>query len=530
MMYEITHTRRDFLSLIAGGTALAAFGARSAHAQDTATSLSPEPNPTFNPDVELELTAGEGTAQLLPGKATRIWRFTGKVLKGDTNAFTTLPNSWIPVIRVRNHQRVRIYFRNQLPEESIVHWHGLHIVQKMDGHPMYAIPPGERYVYEFVVNNRPGTYWFHPHPDKRTGIQVYGGLAGLFIIDDDENEDAGLPRGQYELGWVLQDRRFDADNQLVYATNPMDVMMGFTGDRILVNGRLDYVEQAASTAYRIRMLNGSNSRFYKLAWSDERPLTVIGADGGLLERPVDKPYVMIAPGERVELWLDFSGEEPGAERVLRSLPFSGGTMGMMGMGMRGMGPGMRGGGGMMGMRGGGGLANGAAFDVLKVRVNRDGPKAPGLPSKLSTIPWPRVEDAVNRNTPRTIRLQMGHGQWYLNGRTFDMRGVAPEETVQLGTTEVWEFANASPMSHPMHLHNLQFKVIGRVRDPGYASVHDTMGAGLIDEGWKDVVIVMPGERVQVLMRFRDYVGLYLYHCHILEHEDMGMMRNYLVES
>lgn len=516
--------RRNFISSLAGSSALLALGALGQHADavehGSGKSLSPDPSPDFHPDVELELTALRDTAQLLPGAPTPIWRYDGKVLQGDSNAFTTLPNSSVPVIRVRNGQRIRIFFRNQLSEDTIVHWHGLHIVQKMDGHPMYAIAPGQRFVYEFIVDNRPGTYWFHPHPHGRTGIQVYAGLAGLFIVEDDDEAQVGLPVGEFERAWVLQDRRFTANNQLSYVGNHMEQMMGFTGDRILVNGRPDHVEPVAATAYRVRILNGSNSRFYKLAWDDDRPLTVIGADGGLLERPVDKPYVMMAPAERVELWLDFSGDEPGTERVLHSLAFSGG--GMMGMG-RGMGRGR-------GMRGGGGLANGDAFDVLKIRVDRAGPKAAPLPPRLSTIPWPRIEDAINRTAPRTIRLQMGRGQVALNGRTFAMDSVAPEEIVKLGTTEVWEFDNESgPMSHPMHIHNLQFKVVERLQDRRLSSIYDTMQNGFIDEGWKDVVIVMPGERVRVLMRFLDHEGLYLYHCHILEHEDMGMMRNYRVQ-
>jgi FtsP/CotA-like multicopper oxidase with cupredoxin domain len=516
-MNETTCNRRRFIGLAAGGAALTAFDAwGAASISSSGKSLSPEPSAAFDPDVELELTAAQSTAQLLPGAPTRLWQFTGKVLKGDPQALTTLPGSSLPVIRVRQRQRLRIFFRNELPEESIVHWHGLHIVQKMDGHPMYAIAPGQRYVYEFVVANRAGMYWFHPHPHGRTGGQVYRGLVGLFIVEDDDAQ-LGLPTGEFELAWVLQDRRFDAANQLVYANNRMDLMMGVTGDRILVNGRPDHVERVAATAYRVRLLNASNSRLYKLAWGDGRPLTVIGADGGLLERPIDKPYVMLAPAERVELWLDLSREKPGAERVLRSMPFSGGMMGMMGSGM---GP---------GMRGSGALANGAAFDVLSVRVDRVAAAARALPSRLSSIPWPRIEEAANRNAPRVIRLEMGRGRVALNGRTFDMTAVAHDEIVKLGTTEVWEFSNAGPMSHPMHVHNLQFRVIERLPGRGLASVYDTMRAGLVDEGWKDVVIVMPGERVRVLMRFTDHAGLYLYHCHILEHEDLGMMRNYRVQ-
>jgi FtsP/CotA-like multicopper oxidase with cupredoxin domain len=233
----------------------------------------------------------------------------------------------------------------------------------------------------------------------------------------------------------------------------------------------------------------------------------------------------------VELWLDFSGLAPGTERVLRSLPFEAGGMGMMGMGGGGRGRGMRGRGmGMMGMMGGA-LPNGSAFDVLRVRVERDGETARPLPARLSEIAWPRLEDAINRESPRTIQLQMGRMQVALNGRTFEMEAAAPDERVKLGTTEVWEFANtAGPMSHPMHLHNLQYRVIDRRGEPRLESMYATVRDGLVDEGWKDTVIVMPGERVRALMRFEDYTGLYLYHCHILEHEDMGMMRNYLVEA
>ena len=182
-----------------------------------------------------------------------------------------------------------------------------------------------------------------------------------------------------------------------------------------------------------------------------------------------------------------------------------------------------------------GIPNGDPLDVLKVRIEKEGPKPTPLPAVLSSVPWPRIEDAINRDAPRTFRLEMtmGRGRGMgvsLNGRTFEMEGVSSEETVKLGTTEVWEFVNEGPMAHPMHIHNLQFKVLERRPDPRFAAYHDTMREGLIDEGYKDVVIVQPGERVRILMRFEDHTGLYLYHCHILEHEDLGMMRNYLVEA
>lgn len=522
-------SRRHFLGLIPGSAAVAAsaaWGQREQAIRPAGMSLNPEPDPAFRPDVELELAATETSAQLLPGRRTRLWQYRGAVIDGNPAAFTTLPGGHLPVIRVRNGQRLRVLFRNELPEETIVHWHGLHIEQRMDGHPMYAVANGQRYVYEFEVNNRAGTYWFHPHPHRRTGIQVYRGLAGMFIVEDEEEERAGLPSGDFELTWVLQDRRIDPDNQFVYAVNHMEMMMGLTGDRMFVNGQPDHIEEVSATAYRVRLFNGSNSRFYKLAWADGRPMTVIGSDGGLLEAALQKPYVMLAPAERVELWLDFSAEVPGTEHVLRSQTFDAGSM--MGMGGRmGMGPRMG-----RGMHmSGGGMAHGAGFDILRVRVVKPGNPARPLPERLSTIAWPKPEDAVNLSTPRRIELQMGMGRVALNNRTFELMDVAADEIVKANSTEVWEFVNsAGRMAHPMHVHNIQFRVLERIRDPRYQSIHETMQEGLIDEGWKDVVIVMPGERVKVLLRFIEHTGLYLYHCHILEHEDLGMMRNYRIDA
>ncbi len=281
-------------------------------------------NPEFKPDVEIELSAETGELAILRGSPTRVWQFRGKVIRGDPDAFHSLPGSALPVIQVRKGQKIRVHFWNRISQESIVHWHGLHVPHEMDGHPRTAIGPGQRFVYEFTVNNRAGTYWFHPHPHGRTGEQVYFGLAGLFIVSDDEEAAAQLPKGEFDLAWIIQDRRFADNNQLVYLRGMMDRMSGFLGNRVLVNGQPDYVQNVATTVYRVRLLNGSNSRIYKLAWNDGRPLTVIGTDGGLLERPVQRPYVTLAPAERVELWLDFSDRSVGDLITLSSLPFSSG--------------------------------------------------------------------------------------------------------------------------------------------------------------------------------------------------------------
>ena len=501
----------------------------------------------FRPDVELVLSARPGSATIRPGEPTNVWTITGELLQGDPNALQPVPESYLgPIIRARTGQRVRIHFTNELSEASILHWHGLHVPADMDGHPRFAIGPGNTYIYDFEVRNRAGTYWYHSHPHGRTGPQVYAGMAGLFLVSDEEEDAVGLPGGEYDLPLVIQDRTLNSNNQLVYQGNGMmDQMMGFLGAEIWINGKPDFVLPVATRAYRLRLLNGSNSRIYKLGWDDGTPLTVIGTDGGLLESAVQRPYIMLAPGERIELWVDFSGRRVGSEMTLRSLPFTSpaGMGGMMGGGMMG---GMMGGG--MGNRRGGmmnsaqtspSMAQGAAFPILTVRIEREVQETIALPSRLSSINRPSPAEAVNTNNPRTIAMQMRMpGGWTLNGRTFDMTGVANDEIVRLGSTEVWEFVNQGGgmgmmggmmLPHPMHVHGESFQVIERQVDANMRSMWETVSAGYVDEGWKDTVLVMPGERVKILRRFSDYTGMYLVHCHNLEHEDMGMMRNFRVD-
>ena len=315
----------------------------------------------FVPDVEIDLAARQSQAQILPGSLTDVWTYQGQLLKGSPENLQTLQDSFLgPIIRVRKGQKVRVRFTHDLPEPSIIHWHGLLLPSRMDGHPRDAIQSGQTYVYEFEVANRAGTYWYHPHPEPFTGGQVIRGLAGLFLVSDDEEAAAGLPSGNYDIPLVIQDRTFDENNQIVYVKGDsmpgmegmesapsMEMLMGFLGERILVNGQETPLLPIATRAYRLRLLNGSNSRVYKLGWSNGAPMIVIATDGGLLERPVQRPFVMLGPGERIELWADFSQTPVGTEIVLASLPFLGaegdslveGGAGMPGMGDGNM-PGM----------------------------------------------------------------------------------------------------------------------------------------------------------------------------------------------
>jgi len=514
--------RRQFLGSAGAAALLGAVPALAHAAQGSSAS--------FVPDLELALRAAPDQVGIFRGPATQVWRYHAKVIKGDASAVTTLTDSYLgPIIRVRRGMRVRIHFINQLPQPSVVHWHGMLVPESMDGHPRFAVPPGGQIVYEFEITNRAGTYWFHPHPHGLTGTQVYGGLAGLLIVSDEEERALDLPGGEHDLALVIQDRSFGPDNQLHYVGGGggmggmMVRMAGFLGEQILVNGRPDVRLDVGRRAYRLRLLNGSNSRIYKLAWNDGTPMTVIGTDGGLLAEPVTRPYVTLAPAERVELWVDFSVRAAGDELRLQSLAFAaqGGSM-MGGMGRMG--------------GGAGALDQGAAFSVLRLHMGPGVAVAGKLPARLARIAPLQPEQAGNLNNPRTFHVTAGGMAWGLNGRVFEMERVADDEIVRLGSTEVWQFVNEAGMGmmgslpHPLHIHGVQFRVMDRRVHPQATSAWRSLSAGLVDEGWKDTVLLMPGERVRLLLRFADHPGLFLYHCHNLEHEDMGMMRNFLIRA
>lgn len=462
----------------------------------------------FAATVEIDLTAAPGEVELFPGAPTRVLQYTGVVTSGDPSTVQPIPGSYLgPIFRLDRGDRVKVRFVNQTGEPSIVHWHGLVVPDEMDGHPRFAVPDGAEYTYEFTVDNRAGTYWFHPHPDMLTGGQVYRGLAGLFLVSDAEEAALDLPRGEYDLPLVIQDRTFDLSNQFVYDTGGM--MGGALGNRILVNGAVSAVQSVATRVYRLRLLNGSNSRIYKLAWEDGTPMTVLGTDDGLLAASVSRPYVTLAPGERVEVWADFRARSVGTELKLRSLAFTASGLGS------------------------GTLPNGAALDVTTFSFDRAESETLVLPASLTSISPFDPADAVNAGNPRSFAASFDGGNWLLNGREFEMTEVLPNEIVQLGDLEIWELTNVSSMMlmpHPLHVHAVQFQVYERTILPSQAGDYATLKDGYVDSGWKDTVLLFPGERVKLLMRFGPYPGLFNYHCHNLEHEDRGMMRNFRIEG
>lgn len=500
-------------------------------------------DPNFEPTLDLRLRAKPATTQVFVGATTRTLTYEPELIAGDPARVTAVEGSYLgPIIRARTGDRLRVRLQNDLNEPTIIHWHGMRVPANQDGHPTAAVGPGEEFVYEFEVRDRAGTYWFHPHPHGTTASQVYSGLAGLLLVSDDEEAAAGLPGGDHDIPLIIQDRSFDADNQLVYPPHAGQMMDGFLGDQVLVNGQPSYQLHVATQVYRLRLVNGSNSRTYKLAWSDGTPFVTIATDGGLLGVPAEREYVTLGPGERVDLWADFSGRNVGTELALESLAFTGADIGMDGMMMGGMGHAMQG--GMKASFGPvqsiAGPTNGAPFTVMRVLVDRAESETLTLPTKLSNISRYRLEDAVNADSPRqfsvTTSMAMGMGtmgmSWGFDGRQFSETGVAANEIIPFDKLEVWELANeTSPMAmnHPIHIHGAQFQVIGRSVNDAFTTGWESVRGGYVDEGWKDTVLLMPGERVRLLIRFGDFAGTYVYHCHNLEHSDSGMMRNLRIE-
>lgn len=422
---------------------------------------------------------------------------TGVVWPGRSTSLLTLGGSYpSPTLRASRGEVFELRLENRLSEPTNIHWHGLSVPAEADGYPTDLVRPGGTRQYRFQIGEHAGTYWYHPHPDERTGAQVYGGMAGFFIVEDDDERALGLPAGEQDVPLLLQDRRRTADGSFRYAPTPMDLMAGYLGDAALVNGTPDAELSVAATPYRFRLLNGSNARIFRVAVDDGRAFQVVAGDGGLIERPVASTALFLGPGERVEILVNFSRDPVGRSVRLVSLPFSVGG---------GMGPGM-------GM--GGTSSQGAAFSLLRLTVERPGPARSALPERL--VPLEKLEPSraeVRRRFVMEMRMPPFAGAFTINGRNFDAGRV--DVRVERGVVEVWDVVNASSEPHPFHVHAAQFQVVSRSRGP----------LGPHELGLKDTVLVWPGETVQLAIRFERHAGLYVLHCHNLEHEDAGMMLN-----
>jgi len=386
---------------------------------------------------------------------------------------------------------------------TVVHLHGGKVGPESDGYPEHTFPPGGHSDLYTYPNDQPAaTIWYHDHALGITRLNVMMGMAGFYIIRDDSEDALGLPSGDHEIAMAIQDRSFRADGSLKYHEEWHE---HFFGDTIVVNGKVWPFLEVERGKYRFRMVNGSNSRAYTLALSNGAGFWQIGSDLGLLEAPVPMTEVTFLPGERVDLVMDFAGYEPGTEIILTNsapAPFPGF-------------PGV-----------------GVVPNVMKFVVGEAIGHTDPLPNFLVAVPRIPEEEAV---IERVLDLRLmpndhcpGHHDqmWTIDGLMWDDITEFPV----LGTTEIWTWRNDSGISHPMHLHLVMTQVLDRQAiDPVTGEPTGPRIPPAPNElGWKDTINAPPGYFTRTIARFEGFTGLYPYHCHILEHEDHEMMRQFLV--
>ncbi len=455
------------------------------------------------------LRMGAGVTELVAGLRTPTWGYNGSVLG--------------PALRIPRARPVSIELHNGLNQPATTHWHGAHVPGDQDGGPQSFIEPGQSLRYHFRLDQPGATLWYHPHTDCLTGPQVWAGLAGLLLVDDGVDRRLGLPHrwGVDDLPLVLQDRRIGADGRLQYMNAEAD-RMGMKGDRFLVNGCEQPYVDVPGQWVRLRLLNGSNARIYNIAFADSRPFHVIASDAGLLPRPVPLRSLLMVPAERYEILLDCRGLQ-GRTLTLRSdsgdvVP----TLSMVPL-----------------------LADRydrGAFDLLQLRVGAPTAQPARLPPRLveiealrSVAPARRfsMQDMASDPRPSPMAAQCSqaagpggmstglHGMdmFSINHAFMDIWVINQE--VRRGATEIWQVRNDAQMTHPFHFHGTSFQIVDR----GGLPLPEQ------ERGWKDVVMVRPGETVRVIARFDQPAGKdapFMYHCHILEHEDNGMMGQFTV--
>jgi spore coat protein A len=381
------------------------------------------------------------------------------------------------------------------------HLHGGHVPSRFDGQPEYTILPGETDVYEYPNNQLPATLWYHDHALGITRLNVYAGMAGFYLLRDDFEDSLGLPAGEYEIPIAIQDRKFNPDGSLSY---PTGFINGFYGNKTLANGKVWPYLNVKKGKYRFRLLNGSQAREYTLRLenlADETqliPFNLIGTDLGLISAPNPLNTIHMAPAERFDVIVDFSGFATGAEIVLRNDDLQAPRL----------------------------------FNVMKFIVTDETGFTGAIPTTLRSVTAIPENEATETRWFRLDQVSeaCAGNEWVV--QTLDGPSGTPtgdelwddlSEFPQLGTTEIWEFENPSSMMHPMHIHLVAFQVLSRsvlgTEAPLPLEPHEMTS-------WKDVVRVGAGERVRVIARFEDYPGRFPYHCHILDHEDHEMMRQF----
>ncbi|MDY7004216.1 MAG: multicopper oxidase family protein [Cyanobacteriota bacterium] len=427
-----------------------------------------------------------------------------KVNLGNKQAYVLNYNGQIPGPRLeaKPGDTIRINFTNNLPQPTNIHYHGLHIPITGNADNVFLkIAPGDRQTYQFQIpqNHPAGLFWYHPHLHGLTAEQLFGGLAGLFIVRGELDEIPEV-KAASEQFLVLQDFALDRGGNLL-PSQELSIMTGREGDLITVNGQFNpNFAIPTQGLLRLRILNASTSRFYRLSL-EEHPFYLIATDGGALTEPIEMSELLLTPGERADILIQ-ANREPGKYRLL-NLPYKRVGMGMMGGGMMGR--------GMMGRN-----APENQPQVLATVSYDTKVAAVPLPKKL--IPVEALPEAQ-----KVRRFQMNHGMipgqgmaFLFNSQPYQLERI--DTQVQLNTVEDWELINTGMMDHPFHVHGNAFQVLSRNGKPEpYLA-------------WKDVVLVRPREKVLIRMPFRDFPGKTVYHCHILDHEDLGMMGNLKIQA
>jgi len=444
--------------------------------------------PLFNDGIPTDyfsVNVHQALVQLLPGKQTLIWGYDG-ITPG-------------PTFQARLGRRIVVRQTNNLPSNMNVHHHGGHTQSLSDGSalPALEIPPGNfrDYIYD-NDDDVGGTHWYHDHTLDVTGHNVFMGLAGFYILDSATIDNLNLPGGPvdanvaggpFDVPLVIQDRTFDANNQLVY--NPFD-HNGFIGNTFLINGAVQPKLRVGNRKYRFRLLNGSNARFYQISISSGRSFQIIGSDDGLLKAPFEATSFRLGPAERVEIVVDFSFYVPGPNTQV----FLDNTM----IQTEGRGP--------------DGVDPTQPFHLMRFDVMDTILDNSTVPAVLETgLPVFNRAEAVRR---RTFEFNRSDGAWQVNSRFFDPNRI--DATVKLNTTEIWTLKNGGGgWFHPIHIHRNGFFILDRngVRVTGH------------EAGLKDVFVLAGGDQVNVITKYTGakQLGEYVFHCHNIEHEDMRMM-------
>ena len=500
-MTPASPARRTFLvagaAVVAGASGI--YAARSAHLISRS-----EPRSLLNPPLldarkqgqAIALSVRAGRTEFFPGRESETLGYNGDYLG--------------PTIRIHRGDDVQVSVTNSLREATTVHWHGLIVPADLDGGPHQLIAPGATWRPVLPVRQTAATLFYHSHVHGETARQVYLGLAGMLIVGDDAEAALDLPSqyGVDDIPLVLQDRQF-ADGRLVLPSGMMTLMEGRRGDTLLVNGTPNAFARVPARRIRLRLVNGSNARIYHLSFDDGRAFDWIATDGGLLEAPVELRTLTLAPGQRAEILVDFSAG--GSATLETSSDTNLPMMGMMGRLRDSLVP--------------------ERQPVLAFDAGAPGEPRIPIPARLATRERVNPAQAVKR---RRFVLDMGMGgmtgggmmgrgsmgggmgMGTINGRTFDMTRI--DERVRLGDTEIWE-VSGEMMAHPFHVHGVNFEVLSRA------------GAkpSVLDQGLKDTVLVR--EPVELLVQFTQpaVAAPFMYHCHILEHEDNGMMGQYATD-